>query len=226
MANFQFSENELTLISASVNKGHKSWKDDCLSELKTKIKEHLKTRQRFVCCYCLRSFHGEFNFVIDIEHILPKHQHVKHMFELENLAASCKRCNMKMKGRRTDFLTEKFNSNPDPFAKENYLFIHPNRDVFEDHIAYEHHQKGRDIMVYYSVISDSAKGNFSMEFFKLEQLSVNSFSKAQGLAVEDEDFYEGNPEDDDIEDDTEIMAVSYFNIDNELEKLAIDHNQI
>lgn len=214
MANFIFSESDRSLITSSIEKGHGSWKDDCLKDLKSRVKEHLKARQNFVCCYCLRSFHGEFNFVIDIEHILPKHKHVEHMFHLENLAASCKRCNMKMKGRRIDFLKDSFTGSKDPFANEHYLFIHPNRDTCEDHIDFEHHQKGRVIMVFYKPINDSAKGKYSIEFFKLEQLSVNSFSKAQGLNVEDEDYYHGNPDDDD-----DVTLSLYKEIDIELEKL-------
>lgn len=220
MANFLFSRTDYLLIKDSITKGHKSWKDECLTVLKAKIKEYLKARQRFVCCYCLRSFHGEFNFVIDIEHILPKHKHTEHMFELENLAASCKRCNMKMKGRRIDFLKDSFIGSSDPFAKEHYLFIHPNRDVFEDHIDYEYHQKGRDIMVFYRPIKDSSKGKYNIDFFKLEQLSVNSFSKAQGLDVEDEDHYDGNQDDDDIDDEEEQLKSSlHADIDSEIEKL-------
>lgn len=230
MANFNFSAEETSIIKASIDKGHKSWKDDCLVELKKRIKEHLKMRQRHVCCYCLRSLHGEFNFVIDIEHILPKHKYHHFMFTLDNLAASCKRCNMKMKGRRIDFIGNQFKNNPNPFASDNYLFIHPNSDRFEDHISYTHTQIGREITVFYNVIDDSAKGVFSFNFFKLDALAINSFNRAQGIDVEDEDSYDGNPDDDDLDEDVdEDVDVDENNnficIEDEIAFLAEKHNQ-
>ena len=68
---FSYTQEEDEIIRKCVEKGHSSWNDADISELKTKIKELLKIRQKNFCCYCLRSLHGEFNFVIDIEHILP-----------------------------------------------------------------------------------------------------------------------------------------------------------
>ncbi len=213
------------MISASLDKGHGSWKDDCLKELKSRIKEHLKVRQDHVCCYCLRNLHGEFNFVIDIEHILPKHRYKEFMFTLDNLAASCKRCNMKMKGRRIDFITEKFENHSNPFASENYFFIHPNSDHFEKHIEFIHTQIGRKIAIFYNVINNSPKGLFNYDFFRLDQLVKNSFDRAQGIEVENEDFYEGDPEDDDINDDDDEHTKS-ISIEDEIAFLARNNNQI
>ena len=117
-----FTQKENEIINNCIKKGHSSWNDKNVSDLKTKIKESLKTRQSYCCCYCLRNFYGEFNLVIDIEHILPKHKYVNRMFELDNLAASCKRCNMKMKGRRIDFLSSSFDEKS-PYKQDCYLFI-------------------------------------------------------------------------------------------------------
>lgn len=224
MANFTFSHEDIELVKNSISKGHNSWKDDCLYQLKSRIKEHLKDRQAHVCCYCLRSFHGEFNFVIDIEHILPKHKFKEHMFTLDNLAASCKRCNMKMKGRRIDFIVDHENIKTSPFARENYLLIHPNSDCFEEHIDYTHSQIGRKISVFYHVKNNSPKGLYSYNFFRLDKLTINNFDEAQGLTVEDEDFFDGNPEDDDIEDDDE--QPKSLNIEDAIELLAMINNQI
>lgn len=225
MTDFTFSKTDNELVKVCMAADHKSWEDKSLTELKARLKEYLKNRQRFVCCYCLRSLRGEFNLVIDIEHILPKHKHLKYMFELENLAASCKRCNMKMKNRRLDFLTINFDTSPDPFASENYFFIHPNRDVFEDHIHYEFHQKGRDMLVFYNVIGSSKKGEYAKEFFKLEDLTTNSFSKAQGLDVPDEDFYDGDPEKDDV-DENEDLSFTAMKIDEAIENLSKKNEQL
>lgn len=219
MLYFTCSDNKI--IIECLKKGHSSWNDENIKVLKAKIKEALKKRQRNVCCYCLRSFHGEFNFVIDIEHILPKHKFVYKMFDLRNLAASCKRCNMKIKGRRLDFLSETFHDEITPYNKESYLFIHPNVDVFEDHISYTHNQKGRDIIIKYEVLDNSDKGNFSYNFFKLEKLSVHTYNQAQGI-YSDEDQWLGKPEFDDDEDN---ISETFHEIENSIELFDLKFKQ-
>ncbi len=181
-----FTDNERELIKTSLEEGHKSWNNDCLENLKSRLKEHIKKRQNFVCCYCLRNLNGEFNFVIDIEHILPKSKFTHFMFTLDNLAVSCKRCNMNIKGDKLDFISCDVNASKNPFRSENYYFIHPNSDIFEDHIEYTMLQKGRKVFVFYNIINNSIKGRYSYDFFKLDRLVINCFDEAQGLDAHDE----------------------------------------
>lgn len=224
MTNFVLSPEEEVIISECIKKGHAAWKDDCAKDLKSRIKEHLKRRQNNFCCYCLRNMLDEFNYVIDIEHILPKHKYVHFMFTLENLAASCKRCNMKMKGRSVAFINPCFEHNHDPFAKENYKFVHPNTDVFVEHIRYISNQEGMNILVSYSVKNNSPKGHYSIDFFKLDRLARNSNDKAQGISVGDEDYFEGNLEDDD--DDDMIAGNDLTDIEGIIEDLAFKNDQV
>ncbi|MDE8755145.1 HNH endonuclease [Pectobacterium polaris] len=218
---FCFTVEDKKIINECISKGHSSWSDEKIKDLKAKIKEELKKRQKNVCCYCLRSFHGEFNYVIDIEHILPKHKFVHKMFDLTNLAASCKRCNMKMKGRRIDFLSSSFDDKNTPYNKDGYLFIHPNVDVFENHISYIHNQKGRDIIVKYDVLNNSDKGNFSYDFFKLDKLSVHTYNLAQGIDS-DEDEWLGDP---DLDDDDDNIAETFSEIEDDIERLILKFEQ-
>jgi uncharacterized protein (TIGR02646 family) len=226
MASFVFSLDDNTLIEQCIKKGHASWKDECLKDLKRKIKDHLKGRQDHLCCYCFRNIFEDHNLVIDIEHILPKHKYVGFMFNMNNLAASCKRCNLKMKGRSVAFIKPCFNVDENPFASENYSFIHPNADVFEEHIKYIVNQEGRNILVSYSVINESEKGYYSMDFFKLSRLERNMNDKAQGIDIEDEDAYEGNPDDDDIDDSDVIAGKKIMDIEGRIEDLASKHQQL
>lgn len=218
MTNFYFSVDDLAEIKKCIQKGHNSWKDECISGLKSRIKEHLKERQNNFCCYCLRNMYGEFNYVIDIEHILPKHKFSQYMFDLNNLAASCKRCNMKMKGRRLDFINDKFQENQNPFESENYYFIHPNTDSFVEHIDYYCVQSGTNVLVSYSIKNNSSKGAYSIDFFQLERLARNKNDIAQGICADDEDTYEGNPDDDDIDDDVvnDSLDIDYASAVNHL----------
>jgi len=43
-----------------------------LAAVKVKTREYHLQRHEESCCYCRRSLEGEFNLVIDREHVLPK----------------------------------------------------------------------------------------------------------------------------------------------------------
>lgn len=225
MTEFNFSPEENMLINDCIKKGHNEWKNNDVKDLKDRIKVYLRERQKDFCCYCLRNLHNEFKLVIDIEHVLPKHQFVDFMFNLDNLAASCKRCNMQMKGRRVDFINECFHRNPNPFATENYKFIHPNTDVFVEHIKYIFSQEGTNILISYSVINNSKKGKYSLDFFKLKRLERNLYDKAQGLNVDDEDHYDGDLDDDDIDDNNVIAGSRLMDIEGIIDDLASINGQ-
>lgn len=205
---FNFSNEDKLIIEECIKKGHNSWGETSLDNLKSRLKEHFKIKQKNVCCYCSRNIYGEFNMVLDIEHILPKHKYTNYMFSIENLALSCKRCNMNIKGKKTDFLVDSFSECTAPFEKENYLFIHPNSDVFKDHLQYIHKQHDDEIIVFYRVKNESKKGFFSYNYFKLEMLEINSFNKAQG-----------------IENPNEQINTPCIDIDKAIEQAIEEHDQ-
>ncbi|MEY0243816.1 HNH endonuclease, partial [Providencia rettgeri] len=171
MSLFNFSDEDKILIEDCIKKGHKGWYDESLKNLKGRLKEHLRKKQKNVCCYCSRNINGESKMIVDIEHILPKYKHKNHMFTLDNLAASCRRCNFQ-KGKKVDFLTSSFEKSESPFDTQNYHFIHPNADIYEDHIKYIHVQTGSDLIVFYVITPDSKKGCFSYDYFKLNDFVI------------------------------------------------------
>lgn len=179
-----FTDDEKEIMKDCLERGHNTWTEECLSKIKNKIKDYYIENQRHVCCYCSRNIYGEFRMSIDIEHILPKSKYLPFMFHMSNLAVSCKRCNINIKGSRVDFIGEKADIEKSPFVSTNYLFIHPNLDVYEDHLLYICKQRNRQIKVFYSVVDNSAKGHFTLNFFKLERLVIDSFDEAQGIDVE------------------------------------------
>lgn len=184
-----------------------SWGDPLLSLLKNKIKEEFLSEVK-QCCYCARSFHGEFKFVIDIEHILPKSLFKKQMLDLANLSIACKRCNMMIKRDRVDFLEgqlsevadffknnkaendrEKFLKNVgDKIFKDNcllfekseyYKFIHPNLDEYYSHLDIEEiRKKGNIFKKYYP---EDSKGSYTYEYFKLNELEQGDLNMFQGI---------------------------------------------
>jgi uncharacterized protein (TIGR02646 family) len=110
------------------------WKSEYVTDLKRRIKEYYRN-QNNSCCYCKRNFVGEYNLVIDIEHILPKSLYGQFMFEIKNLSIACKRCNMDIKKARTEFIDSSLFNINSPFISNYYLIIHPNIDNYYSHMS-------------------------------------------------------------------------------------------
>ncbi|WP_446083290.1 HNH endonuclease [Acinetobacter sp. 1125_18A] len=178
-----------------------------LNDLKSsKLKPflHFRTDQR--CCYCYRDQTGEFSFVLDIEHILPKSVFNDCFYDLDNLSISCKRCNMNIKkddysflksdllslakklnpSRRVYFkrkdIIHKLSFKKDYFNSSLYSIIHPNLDKYDDHIDYiKSDYKGNRLTIYKPI---TQKGKYTYEYFRLNEFEINSFKQAQGISIE------------------------------------------
>ena len=177
-----FSAVEKASMQAASLVGHTAWdRNPTLVTLKVKIKDFglIKTEDR--CCYCGRNIHGEFRMVIDIEHILPKSIFPKLMFNGKNLSASCKRCNMNIKKSKIDFLNGISDRHTGTLLRSRYYkIIHPNLDNYDSHILLISGQVGRKVMLKYSVVNGSDKGDYTYNYFKLDRLEKNNFDIAQG----------------------------------------------
>ena len=189
--NFTFTAADLQLISDAKTKGGDIWADKTLDTIKGRIKDHYLAKTDEQCCYCRKNFTGEFRFVIDIEHVLPKSQYPDLIFELINLSVSCKRCNMNIKREDTTFLI-------DPVGVVNrirdaaqYLFSHPNLDDYFQHMSYLTQSVNSKKSIKYLPLTN--KGNFTYTFFRLNQLEINTLNVAQGIAVAASDLSENIP---------------------------------
>lgn len=153
---------------------------DVLKSAKKKILDHHLERHHHHCCYCRKSLQGEGHFVTDREHILPKGNAIfkPYCYTIWNLAAACKRCNMQFKGKKTTFLNDAVDTTKFELS-DNYQFVHPNFDRFEDHIVREATQRGTAHVIAF-VIEDTAKARYTYEFFRLDELERASFDEAQG----------------------------------------------
>ncbi|MNK02260.1 hypothetical protein D3C87_200800 [compost metagenome] len=174
------NDSDILLIEQIIGDDGKNWSDKRLQPIKDKIKAYLKDKD-CSCCYCRRSFHGEFNYVIDIEHILPKSIFPIYEFYPKNLNIACKRCNMEIKKARIDFLNNskiELNDLHDPL---NYKFPHPNFEIYEDHLKLISNINGNAKLTYYQINTSGSKGTFTKEYFKLEELEENSLNEAQGI---------------------------------------------
>ncbi|BCN92774.1 hypothetical protein THMIRHAM_05590 [Thiomicrorhabdus immobilis] len=180
MAKIRFTPAEVNILRQASALGHKAgWTLSALTPIKRAIKSQKQRWQADICCYCQRDIHSEFNMVLDIEHIIPKHFSLRHMFTMKNLAVACKRCNMQIKNKGTSFLTTQ-NLPRSPFKSSYYKFVHPNLDRIEAHILREVSQSGRARIVKYRIPLQSAKGKFTYNYFKLKDFELDAADSAQG----------------------------------------------
>lgn len=179
----QITEADIQNINDAVANGGDIWNSPLVSDFKSRVKEHYRQLENEQCCYCKKNFHGEFNMVIDIEHILPKGrtEFQDLMFVLTNLNIACKRCNMKIKGQKTDFVLNINRAANNHTDSSNYRCIHPNVDIYFDHINVYQHVENQKKLIKYKIIANSAKGQYTYEYFKLDELEIDSMNQAQGI---------------------------------------------
>ncbi len=175
-----FSQAELDIISQlSVSGG---WDHEDAVAVRSKIRSHLLGQPSLRCCYCQRTMEGWHGLSIDTEHILPKAKHPKHIFELRNLDVACKRCNMGIKRENDSFYVGEADSD-DPFHSDLYTIIHPKLDDVFSHLDIIVFQRNNELLVHYSVVSGSSKGEATREFFRLRELEVDSIDRSQGIQL-------------------------------------------
>ncbi|SDP85321.1 HNH endonuclease family protein [Desulforhopalus singaporensis] len=177
------NKDDLLLITQAIENGGDIWNNEILRPVKAKIKEYHRSVQDESCCYCRRDTTGEFNMVLDIEHVLPKgHSYFKkYMFTICNLSVSCKRCNLKIKGQKTDFIVDIESAKNNPCDNHLFHFIHPNSDNYYDHIKYIVEIENECRVIKYMVINSSAKGKYTYDFFRLKELEREAMDKSQGV---------------------------------------------
>lgn len=168
-------------IEKAIKEGGKIWENKCLDEFKSCLKSHCRDILGEQCCYCRKNTHGEFNMVLDIEHVLPKKHFARYMFSVFNLSVSCKRCNMNVKNEDISFIIDIDAIIKKPQNKELYKFIHPNLDDYFAHIQYLTQTVNQKKIIKYNVINGSSKGDFTYKYFKLFELEVDSINSAQGV---------------------------------------------
>lgn len=179
----EITDLDIQNIEKAINEGGDIWNNKLVSDFKSRVKKYYRDVENEQCCYCKKNFDGEFSMVIDIEHILLKGQpeFIDLMFVLSNLNIACKRCNMQIKGIRTDFVTNIAEVVKDHKNSKLYKFIHPNVDKYFDHIHVYQEIDNDKKLIKYKILSDSKKGQYTFDFFRLNELEIDSINEAQGV---------------------------------------------
>lgn len=182
------TEQDIKNIESAIEAGGDIWNNPLVKDFKDRVKIYYRNLGNEQCCYCKKNSHGEFKLVLDIEHILPKGQPEfrELMFVLTNLNVACKRCNMNVKGTRTDFVHDINNAANNHEDSNQYKFIHPNSDVYFNHIAYIQRIENDKKLIKYKVLNNSAKGEHTYKYFRLMELEIDSINQAQGLKQKSE----------------------------------------
>ena len=176
------TKKEFEIIKEVVNEGGDIWDNPKLEPVKAKIKKYFRGALGDQCCYCRKNTTGEFNMVLDIEHILPKSKFRNHIFQPLNLSMSCKRCNMNVKREDTSFIVDMKSILTHPFISNNYKFIHPNLDSYFDNLKYLVEIINENKLIKYDPITE--KGKFTYCYFRLNELEIESFNTTQGIISE------------------------------------------
>lgn len=158
-----------------------------LKSAKDKILTFHLDRHGWNCCYCRTNLKGAGPFMTDREHILPKGKasYKGLSYTLWNLAAACKRCNMQFKRSSDEFVID--GDDPEALLKsENYRFVHPNFDRWEDHLSrFEFKVNSKNIVKIVS--KGSEKAAYAHDFFSLKDFEVDSFDAGQCLDSHDKE---------------------------------------
>lgn len=174
-----FDATDQADINTAIAAGGRIWYNPCLDRLKRKIKDYYTNNDTSQCCYCARLFTGEFNMVIDIEHVLPQDVFPTERFTVSNLNIACKRCNMEIKKADTSFIASIPAMGFNYYQSQHYQIVHPNIDTYTTHIILKTIRRGDLIYIKY-VLKDQNKAKFTYDYFKLKDLEVDTINKAQG----------------------------------------------
>lgn len=160
--------------------------EENLRSAKVKIRDLHLARHGSRCCYCRFPLHGGGPFIVDPEHVLPKSHDAYRPFAYTvwNLGMSCKRCNMEYKRTKTDFVVHVLNAAAFQDSA-NYRLIHPNFDLYKDHISISIEMNDDTTLIKYTTHSGSEKGSYTYGYFNLWEREVGTFDSAQGRDVPD-----------------------------------------
>lgn len=109
------------------------WSRDEISALRLEIKKFYIKEQDYKCAYCGQQNLTQHGAVWDVEHIVPRSIRHDFMFMPENLAVSCKDCNLAKKDSevRVNPGLKKF-----PTRSQDYRIAHPHFDKLEEHVGW------------------------------------------------------------------------------------------
>jgi len=113
-----------------------NWEHGDFAWFKEILKARLRLRQKDRCCYCRRALRYD-KGVVEIEHIVDKGsnkgEYKRFMFEIGNLALSCKDCN-NAKGVKKVLASTLTKAAPYPKRAADFTWVHPHLHKYSEHL--------------------------------------------------------------------------------------------
>jgi uncharacterized protein (TIGR02646 family) len=132
-----------------------------IATFKAEVKSYYYFQQRRLCCYCSKELDRS-QATYDAEHVIDKDAYPEFMFELNNLAVSCRTCNGS-KGVRSVLASADRPSCVSDLASD-YLVVHPHLDEWGDHFSFD--DVGRIVPV-----AGSKKGEYTFQLCGIRYLN-------------------------------------------------------
>ena len=137
MTPVQYSKASEAIVTAFENlpeeqMSSKYWSQDVVDPVRTEIKNHYIAVQKYTCVYCKRQIATANKSLWDAEHVICRDKAPRFTFTPQNLAVSCKDCNI-AKGQAEVRTTKRKKF---PNESKHYLIIHPHFDNYSDHIRW------------------------------------------------------------------------------------------
>ena len=137
MTPVQYSQTSQSLVTAfeklpEAQQSSNYWGEDIVDPVRTEIKDHYIVEQNYTCVYCNRLIATANKALWDAEHVICRDSVPRFMFTPQNLAISCRDCNV-LKGQKEVRTTKRKKF---PNESKHYLIVHPHFDKYSDHIRW------------------------------------------------------------------------------------------
>ncbi|MFC0388296.1 HNH endonuclease [Muricoccus vinaceus] len=126
-------KDQINEILKSSDFSSKTWEKDDVAPIRQTIKQHYIAKQEYRCCYCQQQILSAHGKVWDVEHVIPRSETARFMFEPQNLAVACLECN----GQKGSTRVTKRAYLRLPKSSQAYEIVHPHFDNYDDHIQVE-----------------------------------------------------------------------------------------
>lgn len=168
--------NFAAIIENNPQDKNDDWNLSPYNKVKLHIKDHYSILQEDICFYCkINLRHGGYGE--PIEHIVPRKDRPKWMFEPKNLALSCYTCNTKKKADNTLSISER-NSKTYPINSSGFIIYHPHFDIWKSHF---------EVFNKYFIKPKSRKGRETFKVCELYRFNL-PLDKAKQKGLNEEPF--------------------------------------
>lgn len=155
----------------------KQW-SKLVGQFRNEVKGYYFVAQNRRCCYCSFELQSH-KLTYDAEHILDKDEYPEHTFELNNIAAICKHCNISKSNQGISASEKRFDGIP--ANSDSYSIVHPHYDEWEAYLRFD--EIGRIVPV-----NNSLKGKETVRVCKIGVINATRLSDA--FSIEDKPVVE------------------------------------